>query len=218
MVISPVIDGRIIALNKTDGTQGLGSAGCRSGQGEVITGAPLIVKDMVVTGMAGAEFGVRGWLEALDLKTGKRRWRTYTIPAPGEPGHETWKDKLRRLEDRRRHHLGHRLLRSRAQPDRLGHRQPGSGLGQRLPSWRQPVDRLARSRSMPTPARSSGASSTRRTIRTTTTRSRRTPSSIRNVNGKFVRATLHANRNGYRLCAGSQDRRVAVVHAVRRTS
>ena len=148
------------------------------GKGEVITGAPLIVKDMVVTGMAGAEFGVRGWIEALDLKTGKRRWRTYTIPGPGEPGHETWKDKLRRLEDRRRHHVGHRLLRSRAEPDRLGHGQSRSRLGQRLSSRRQPVDRQHASRSMPTPARSSGASSTRRTIRTTTTRSPRTPSSI----------------------------------------
>jgi alcohol dehydrogenase (cytochrome c) len=47
---------------------------------------------MVVTGMAGAEFGVRGWIEAMDLQTGKKRWRTYMIPGPGEPGHETWKD------------------------------------------------------------------------------------------------------------------------------
>jgi alcohol dehydrogenase (cytochrome c) len=92
MVISPVIDGRIVALNKTDGSKVWEVQVADPGQGEVITGAPLIVKDMVVTGMAGAEFGVRGWIEALDLKTGKRRWRTYTIPGPGEPGHETWKD------------------------------------------------------------------------------------------------------------------------------
>lgn len=92
MVISPVIDGRILAINKTDGSKIWEAQVADPGQGEVITGAPLIVKDMVVTGMAGAEFGVRGWLEALDLKSGKRRWRTYTIPGPGEPGHETWKD------------------------------------------------------------------------------------------------------------------------------
>jgi len=92
MVISPVIDGRIVALNKTDGSKIWEAQVADPGQGEVITGAPLIVKDMVVTGMAGAEFGVRGWLEALSLKDGKRRWRTYTIPGPGEPGHETWKD------------------------------------------------------------------------------------------------------------------------------
>ncbi len=93
MVISPVIDGRIVALNKDDGSKIWEAQVANPGIGEVITGAPLVVKDMVVTGMAGAEYGVRGWLEALDLKTGKRRWRTYTIPGPGEPGHETWKDK-----------------------------------------------------------------------------------------------------------------------------
>jgi alcohol dehydrogenase (cytochrome c) len=92
MVISKVIDGRVLALNKTDGTKVWEVQVADPGKGEVFTGAPLIVKDMVVTGMAGAEFGVRGWIEAMDLKTGKRRWRTHTIPGPGEPGHETWKD------------------------------------------------------------------------------------------------------------------------------
>jgi len=92
MVISIVIDGRVIALDKETGAKVWEVQVADPGVGETITGAPLIVKDMVVTGMAGAEFGVRGWLEAMDLKTGKRRWRTHTIPGPGEPGHETWKD------------------------------------------------------------------------------------------------------------------------------
>ncbi|HYJ20028.1 MAG TPA: PQQ-binding-like beta-propeller repeat protein, partial [Burkholderiales bacterium] len=92
MVISIVIDGRVVALNKETGAKVWEAQVADPGIGETITGAPLIVKDMVVTGMAGAEFGVRGWLEAMDLQTGKRRWRTHTIPGPGEPGHETWKD------------------------------------------------------------------------------------------------------------------------------
>jgi alcohol dehydrogenase (cytochrome c) len=50
----------------------------------------LVVKDKVITGMAGGEFGVRGYIEAYDAKTGKRAWRFYTIPGPGEPGNETW--------------------------------------------------------------------------------------------------------------------------------
>ena len=83
MVIGPVIDGRIIALNKTDGTLVWEAQVADPGISETITGAPLIVKDMVVTGMAGAEFGVRGWLEALDINTGKRIWRTHMIPGPG---------------------------------------------------------------------------------------------------------------------------------------
>jgi len=92
MVIGPVIDGRIIALNKTDGSLVWEAQVADPGQSEVITSPPLIVKDMVVTGMAGAEFGVRGWIEALNMSDGSRRWRTYMIPGPGEPGHETWKD------------------------------------------------------------------------------------------------------------------------------
>ncbi|MDC0500873.1 PQQ-dependent dehydrogenase, methanol/ethanol family [Burkholderiales bacterium] len=91
-VISPVIDGRILALNKIDGTLVWEAQVADPGNGETITGAPLIAGDKVVTGMAGAEFGVRGYLEAMDIKTGEQVWRTYTIPAPGEPGSETWKD------------------------------------------------------------------------------------------------------------------------------
>ena len=61
-------------------------------KGEVITGAPLIVKNMAITGVAGAEYGIRGWVAATDLTTQKEVWRTYTIPAKDEPGSETWKD------------------------------------------------------------------------------------------------------------------------------
>jgi alcohol dehydrogenase (cytochrome c) len=59
-------------------------------QGYSITGAPLAVKDMVLTGVAGGEFGIRGFVRAYDAKTGKERWTRYSIPAPGEPGNETW--------------------------------------------------------------------------------------------------------------------------------
>ncbi|GAA2364262.1 PQQ-dependent methanol/ethanol family dehydrogenase [Saccharopolyspora halophila] len=58
--------------------------------GESASLAPLVVKDMVVTGSAGGEFGVRGHMDAFDLETGEHRWRCYTVPKPGEPGSETW--------------------------------------------------------------------------------------------------------------------------------
>jgi alcohol dehydrogenase (cytochrome c) len=58
--------------------------------GHSITSAPLIVKDMVITGVSGGEYGIRGFLDAYDAKTGKRRWRFWTIPGPGEKGNETW--------------------------------------------------------------------------------------------------------------------------------
>jgi alcohol dehydrogenase (cytochrome c) len=54
------------------------------------TGAPLAVKDKVIAGIAGGEGGIRGFLDAYDARTGERVWRFWTIPAPGEPGAETW--------------------------------------------------------------------------------------------------------------------------------
>lgn len=57
-----------------------------------ITMAPLVVKDKVLVGVGGGEFGIRGYVAAYDAKTGREAWRFYTIPGPGEPGHDTWSD------------------------------------------------------------------------------------------------------------------------------
>src|SRR6266702_3679793 len=57
------------------------------------TSAPLAIKDKIIIGAANGDQGVRDWIGALDAATGKRVWLKYTIPAPGEPGSETWKDK-----------------------------------------------------------------------------------------------------------------------------
>jgi alcohol dehydrogenase (cytochrome c) len=54
------------------------------------TVAPLVVKDKVLVGTAGAEFGIRGFVDAYDAETGKRVWRFYTVPGNGEAGSETW--------------------------------------------------------------------------------------------------------------------------------
>lgn len=54
------------------------------------TVAPLVVKDKIVIGIAGAEYGVRAFLDAYDAETGKRAWRFWTVPEPGEPGGDTW--------------------------------------------------------------------------------------------------------------------------------
>ncbi|HZU16693.1 MAG TPA: PQQ-binding-like beta-propeller repeat protein, partial [Candidatus Dormibacteraeota bacterium] len=58
--------------------------------GESGTVAPLVVKDLVIVGSSGGEFGVRGHLDAFEIETGRHVWRTYTVPKPGEPGSETW--------------------------------------------------------------------------------------------------------------------------------
>jgi len=54
------------------------------------TMAPLVIKDKVIVGIAGGEYGIRGFIDAYDAQSGKRAWRFYTIPAPGEPGSQTW--------------------------------------------------------------------------------------------------------------------------------
>jgi alcohol dehydrogenase (cytochrome c) len=58
--------------------------------GESATVAPLIIKDKVIVGSSGGEFGVRGHLDAFDIDSGEHQWRCYTVPKPGEPGSETW--------------------------------------------------------------------------------------------------------------------------------
>jgi alcohol dehydrogenase (cytochrome c) len=58
--------------------------------GYASTIAPIVVKNKVIVGVAGGEFGIRGFIDAYDAQTGKRAWRFYTIPGPGEPGNETW--------------------------------------------------------------------------------------------------------------------------------
>ena len=58
--------------------------------GHSITVAPLIVKDQVIVGISGGEYGIRGFLDAYDPKSGVRRWRFWTVPAPGEHGNDTW--------------------------------------------------------------------------------------------------------------------------------
>jgi alcohol dehydrogenase (cytochrome c) len=58
-----------------------------------MTSAPLPIRDKIIVGAAGGDGGVRDWMAGLDAATGKLLWRSYTVPAPGEPGSETWKDK-----------------------------------------------------------------------------------------------------------------------------
>jgi alcohol dehydrogenase (cytochrome c) len=92
LVLSHSLDGRLIATNKDTGDVVWQRQVADPDKSEVITAAPLVVKNLVITGVAGAEYGIRGWIAATDLTTQKEIWRTYTIPAKGEPGIETWKD------------------------------------------------------------------------------------------------------------------------------
>jgi len=91
-VISIALDGRMFAINKATGEVVWERKIAEPAIAETLTIAPLIVRDFAIVGTAGGERGIRGFIEATDLNTGKAAWRTYTIPGAGEPGNETWKD------------------------------------------------------------------------------------------------------------------------------
>jgi alcohol dehydrogenase (cytochrome c) len=91
-VISITLDGRMFSLNKATGEVVWERKIADPAIGETLTLAPLVVRDVAIVGTAGGEFGIRGFIEATDLNTGKAAWRTYTIPGAGEAGNETWKD------------------------------------------------------------------------------------------------------------------------------
>jgi alcohol dehydrogenase (cytochrome c) len=80
----------VIALDATNGKRVWDKTYGDVRAGESATCAPLVVKDMVIVGSSGGEFGVRGHLDAFDLESGEHRWRCYMVPKPGEPGSETW--------------------------------------------------------------------------------------------------------------------------------
>jgi alcohol dehydrogenase (cytochrome c) len=86
------LDARLVAIDRLSGRALWNvSVGGDPKLGYSMTMAPLVVKDKVLVGSGGGEFGIRGFIAAFDAKTGKEVWRFYTVPGPGEPGHETWR-------------------------------------------------------------------------------------------------------------------------------
>jgi len=83
-------DSHVVALNKGTGEVVWDVTVGDWEKAITMTVAPLVVKGNVVVGMSGAEYPTRLYIEALDSETGAQAWRTYTIPGPGEPGHDTW--------------------------------------------------------------------------------------------------------------------------------
>lgn len=85
------LDAHVIALDTKTGNLLWDVTAADHHQAYTFTVAPLAVKNEVVVGISGGEYGVRGFIDAYDAATGKRLWRFNTVPAPGEPGHKTWK-------------------------------------------------------------------------------------------------------------------------------
>jgi alcohol dehydrogenase (cytochrome c) len=84
------IDGRLIAIDARNGKPNWDVSISKPDLGYSFTLAPLVVKDKVIIGPAGGEYGIRGFIAAFDAKSGKEAWRFNTIPGPGDAGHDTW--------------------------------------------------------------------------------------------------------------------------------
>ncbi len=90
MVYVGTLDAHLVALDARSGAIRWDVTVADYKVGHCITVAPLALDGKIVTGISGGEAGIRGFLDAYDAKTGARLWRFWTIPAPGEPGSETW--------------------------------------------------------------------------------------------------------------------------------
>jgi alcohol dehydrogenase (cytochrome c) len=90
MVYMAMLDNRVMAFDAETGAVKWSKQLEPPGVGYAMTGAPLIVEGNVVTGIAGGEYGGRGFIEALDAKTGDVAWKQYTVPSPSETGGNTW--------------------------------------------------------------------------------------------------------------------------------
>ena len=89
-VFRVTVDNHLVALDMKTGKEAWNQTFADWREGYTATGAPIVANGVVISGMAGGEFTTRGFLDGWDPDTGKRLWRRYTIPAPGEPGSETW--------------------------------------------------------------------------------------------------------------------------------
>jgi len=90
LVLVARLDAKLVALNRNDGKVVWEAKIDEWKNGITTNSAPLVVGDHVIIGVSGGEFGCRCYLTSYNVKDGKQEWRTYTIPAPGEPGSETW--------------------------------------------------------------------------------------------------------------------------------
>ena len=84
------LDGKLVALDASSGKVAWQTQVARWQDGYTITNAPLYYDGRVYTGVSGGEYLIRGRVTAFDAKTGKELWRFYTIPGPGQTGHDTW--------------------------------------------------------------------------------------------------------------------------------
>jgi alcohol dehydrogenase (cytochrome c) len=89
-VFMGTLDSHVVALDTRTGNVVWDVTAVDYRKGYSFTLAPLAIKNLVIVGISGGEYGISGFIDAYDANTGERKWRFHTIPGPGEPGHETW--------------------------------------------------------------------------------------------------------------------------------
>jgi alcohol dehydrogenase (cytochrome c) len=89
-VFRTTLDAYVVALDQKDGKEIWKQKAAEWKDGYSMTVAPLIANGVLITGISGAEFGIRGFIDGWDPETGAHLWRRYTIPARGEEGNKTW--------------------------------------------------------------------------------------------------------------------------------
>ena len=169
MVFVATLNAHIIALDAETGKKVWDQTYGDVRAGESATVAPLVVKDMVIVGSSGGEFGNRGHSDAFKLETGERVWRTLHGPEAGRARVRDLARRRRGVAARRRELLGHADVRRGPEPHLLRDRQPLPRLRRRRPRGRQPLHRLGCGRRRRHAARSRRTSSTPRTTCGTTT-------------------------------------------------
>lgn len=90
LVYVGTVDAHLVALDAKTGAVRWDITVADNKTGHSITVAPLAVKDKIIIGIAGGEYGIRGFLDAYEAKTGKLAWRFWTVPAAGDPEAKTW--------------------------------------------------------------------------------------------------------------------------------
>ena len=181
------IDNHVLALDMKTGKQIWNQKFADAKEGYYATSAPIVANGVLISGMAGGESTTRGFLDGWDPDTGKKLWRRYTIPAPGEPGSETWPKDSDAWK-----YGGGPTWRSGSYDPQLDLVYWGTGNAEPYdPRPRggagQPVSRPACSRSGRRPARSSATSSTRPTTSTTWTAPTSTCSPTSRSTASFAR-------------------------------
>ena len=210
-VLANLPDGRVIAINRENGEiiwDKKLTAKNEFGNQERFLTAPIVADGKVLVQNGAGDGGTRGWVAALDVNTGNELWRWYTVPKPGEPGSETWKDDHNAWKTGRRRHLADRLLRSRTEPLHRRHRQSRSRFTTRSSGPATISTRTPSSRSTWPPARWRGTSSTRRTTRGTTTKPACSCSTTRRSADELRKVVGHYARNGFFYYGGPHQRTV----------